>query len=93
MLRREDCLLGLLAQTMGNMDQAIVHFEDALAFCGKAGYRPELAWSFCDYADILIHRNNPGDRQKAMSLLDSNYGAIHIDNSPLAGSVSFLLKS
>ena len=50
MLRRHHRLLGLLAQTMGNMDQAIVHFEDALAFCGKAGYRTGLAWTFCDYA-------------------------------------------
>ncbi|MEK7817177.1 MAG: hypothetical protein AAB281_02875, partial [Actinomycetota bacterium] len=45
-----DRLLGLLAQTMGNMDKAAEHFEDALAFCRKAGYRPELAWTCCDYA-------------------------------------------
>ena len=35
-----DRLLGLLSQTMGNLDQAAAHFEDALAFCRKAGYRP-----------------------------------------------------
>jgi len=28
-------------------------FEDALTFCRRAGYRPELAWSCCDYADSL----------------------------------------
>jgi tetratricopeptide (TPR) repeat protein len=38
-----DRLLGLLAHTMGNLDQAAAHFEDTLAFCRKAGYRPELA--------------------------------------------------
>ena len=38
-----DRLLGLLAQTMGNQDLVVSHFEDALAFCRKAGYRPELA--------------------------------------------------
>ena len=38
-------LLGLPSQTMGNMDQAAAHFEDALAFCHKAGYRPEMAWT------------------------------------------------
>ena len=48
------------------------HFEDALAFCRKAGYRPELAWTCCDYADALLQRNNPGDREKAMSLLDES---------------------
>ena len=36
-----DRLLGLLAQTMGNFDQAAEHFEDALSFCLRAGYRPE----------------------------------------------------
>jgi tetratricopeptide (TPR) repeat protein len=66
----QDRLLGLLAQTMGNPDSAIEHFEDALTFCRKAGYRPELAWTCCDYADTLLQRNSPGDRQKAMSLLD-----------------------
>ncbi len=65
-----DRLLGLLSQTMRDLDQAMAHFEDALVFCRKAGYRPELAWTCCDYADTLLQRNEPGDRQKAMSLLD-----------------------
>jgi tetratricopeptide (TPR) repeat protein len=51
-----DRLLGLLTQTMGNLDKAAEHFEDALAFCRKAGYRPELAWTCCDYADCLLAR-------------------------------------
>ncbi len=67
-----DRLLGLLAQTMGNLDQATRHFEDALAFCRKAGYRPELAWTCCDYADTLLQRNDAGDREKAVSLLDES---------------------
>ncbi len=65
-------LLGLLAQTLGNLDQASDHFEDALAFCRRAGYRPELAWSCCDYAATLLQRNEPGDREKAISLLDES---------------------
>ncbi len=40
-----DRLLGLLSQTMENRDQAAAHFEEALTFCRKAGYRPELAWT------------------------------------------------
>jgi hypothetical protein len=67
-----DRLLGLQSQTMGNLDQAVAHFEDALAFSRKAGYRPELAWTCCDYADTLLQRNEPGDREKAMSLLDES---------------------
>ncbi len=67
-----DRILGLLAQKLGNLDQAAAHFEDALAFCRKAGYRPELAWTCCDYADTLLQRNEPGDRVKATSLLDES---------------------
>ena len=67
-----DRVLGLLAQTMGNMDQAATHFEDALAFCRKAGYRPELAWTCCDYADALLQRNNEGDHSSAITLLDES---------------------
>ena len=66
-----DRLLGLLAQTMGSLDQAADHFEDALAFCRK-GYRPELAWTCCDYADTLLQRNQAGDRERATALLDES---------------------
>jgi tetratricopeptide (TPR) repeat protein len=52
----EERLLGILAHTMGQLDKAAHHFEDALAFCRKADYRPELAWTCCDYADCLLAR-------------------------------------
>jgi len=70
-----DRLLGLLAQTMGNIDQAMAHFEDALVFCRDAGYRPELAWTCRDYAGALLvglpgRTPLPEDRAKAMSLLE-----------------------
>ncbi len=65
-------MLGLLSRTTDNLDQAVAHFEDALTFCRKAGYRPELAWTCCDYADTLLQRNEPGDREKATSLLDES---------------------
>ena len=66
-----DRLLALLSQTMGNLEQAMTHFEDATAFC-SAGYRPELAWTCCDYADALHERNGPGDRAKAVTLLNES---------------------
>jgi hypothetical protein len=65
-----DRLLGLLAHTMGDLEKASEHFEDSLTFCRKGGYRPELAWTCCDYADTLLQRDGPGDRAKALSLLD-----------------------
>ncbi|MCI0439541.1 MAG: LuxR C-terminal-related transcriptional regulator, partial [Chloroflexi bacterium] len=62
-----DRVLGLLVHTMGNLDKAAGHFEGALAFCRKAGYRPELAWTCYDYANLL---HEQGQRQKALALLD-----------------------
>ena len=57
---------------MGDLDQAMAHFEDGLAFCRNAGYRPELAWTCCDYADALLQRNGDGDRVKVIALLDES---------------------
>ena len=52
------------------MGQAADHFEVALPFCRKS-FRPELAWTCCDYADTLLQRNESSDREKAASLLDT----------------------
>ncbi len=79
-----DRVLGLLAQTMGNLDQAAAHFEEGLAFCRTAGYRPELGWVCCDYAETLIQRNFSGDREKARSLLDETLSiSIELGMPPL----------
>ncbi|MFQ6028607.1 MAG: serine/threonine-protein kinase PknK, partial [Dehalococcoidia bacterium] len=64
-------VLGLLAHTTGELDKAALHFEDALALYRK-GFRPELAWTCCDFADTLLQRNDPADRERAMSLLDES---------------------
>ena len=83
-----DRVLGLLAGTMGNMDQAMAHFEDALAFNGKAGYRPYLAWACFDYADILVRRDGPDDRAKAIILLDEALAiSTELGMRPLMGRV------
>ena len=52
---------------MGNLDEARAHFEDAIAFCRKASYRTELAWSLCDYAEL---RQEQGERREASTLLE-----------------------
>ena len=67
-----DHVLGLISVTMVQLDQAVVHFEDVLTLYQIAGYRPELAWTCCDYADALRERDGEGDRAKAMSLLDES---------------------
>ena len=63
---------GRFRTTVGNLSQATDHFEDALAFCRKAGFRPELAWTCCDYSNALRERDVNGDRAKAITLLDES---------------------
>jgi tetratricopeptide (TPR) repeat protein len=67
-----DRLLGLLAHTMGKLDDSQKHFEGAIAICREAGNVTELAWSLCDYADMLLERDEPGDREKAVPMLDES---------------------
>ena len=70
-----DRVLGLLAQTMGDKEQAITHFEDCVAGCRNAGYRSELAWACLDYANTLLadergRAPRQDDRTKAFSLIE-----------------------
>jgi DNA-binding CsgD family transcriptional regulator len=70
-----DHLLGLLAHTMGRLDEAMGHFENAISFCNKGGYRPELAWACHDYAGALLVGARhavplPDAQARAISLLD-----------------------
>ena len=67
-----DHLLGLLAHTMQKFDDASSHFEDALDFSRKAGYRSDLADACCDYAHTLRERDGDGDREKAKALLEES---------------------
>jgi DNA-binding SARP family transcriptional activator len=61
-----DRLLGSLAVTSGRVEDALVHFADGLAFCGRAGYRTEYAWTAADYADALVA--GPGTEGEAKAL-------------------------
>ncbi len=67
-----DRLLALLARTMDRFDDGAGHFEHAVALCRKGGYRPELALTCCDYADLLLESNNGEGRTKATALLDES---------------------
>src|SRR5918992_800690 len=86
-----DRVLGLLAQTMGNLEKAGEHFEDALTFCRKASYRPELAWTCHDYAEALLQSSSTRDRDKALSLLGEALSlSQELDMRPLIERVSAL---
>jgi DNA-binding SARP family transcriptional activator len=83
-----DRVLGLLAVTFGQVETALTHYEDGLAFCERAGYRPEYAWTACDYADALLDRDRPGDREKAAALQRASLGiARELGMRPLIGRI------
>ena len=65
-----DRVLGLLAHTIGKLDDSQTHFDDAIAICRESGYVTELAWSLHDYADMLLERDGEGDKVKAITMLD-----------------------
>ena len=67
-----DRVLGILASALGEFETADGHFADSVAFCRKAGYRPELSWSLRDYAEMLLERDEPGDQQRVTQLLDES---------------------
>jgi len=50
----------------------VQHFVDAMDFCRKADNRPELARTCCNYVGCLLQRNEPGDQEKARTLLDES---------------------
>jgi DNA-binding CsgD family transcriptional regulator len=68
-LMSADRVLGLLAHTFGDFETATSHFEQALAFCRMADYRPELVWTCHDYAEALLDPKGPGDYERARSLV------------------------
>jgi len=64
-----DRLLGLLTQTMGKLDLATAHFQDALTFCRNGGYRQELAWACHDFSSMLLERGDQADRTKINEMI------------------------
>ena len=72
-------LLGRLAHAAGDIDTASSHFVEALSFCRKAAYRPELARTCVDYATVLAESAPASRDHKAIiSLLDE---ALEISSS------------
>jgi tetratricopeptide (TPR) repeat protein len=55
---------------MSRWDDAAQHFEQALVMNQRMGARPWLAHTQHDYAQMLLHRDSPGDRERAQELLD-----------------------
>jgi tetratricopeptide (TPR) repeat protein len=62
-------LLGLLAETLGRLDEAADHFEHAIAQSARVGAAPYLVQTQCDYIHLLLRRRRPRDRAKAEALV------------------------
>ena len=60
--------LGLLAARLGRADQAVAHFEDAIALAERIGARPALARSLVALAETLSLRGADGDARRAAGL-------------------------
>ena len=65
-----DRLLGLLAHTADMPKEAAAHFESALEFTGKAGYRLEAAWTCYDFAESLLDSGELAGIERAVTLID-----------------------
>lgn len=61
--------LGILATTLGRLDNADRHFRDALEMNERMGARPWVAYTQLDHAKMLQARDAPGDRETAIELL------------------------
>jgi tetratricopeptide (TPR) repeat protein len=61
--------LGALATTLKRWDEAVQHFEDALAMNARMEARPWLAHTQYQYATMLLARDQAGDSEKARELL------------------------
>jgi DNA-binding SARP family transcriptional activator len=63
--------LGILASILARWQNAERHFEDALEMNERMGARPWAARTQHDYARMLLRRDEPGDRERAATLLSS----------------------
>ena len=61
--------LGILAATLGRFEEAESHFASASASHARIGAPTWLARTQLEWARMLIHRANPGDRERSRELL------------------------
>jgi eukaryotic-like serine/threonine-protein kinase len=69
-----DRILGMLAQTMGRLNEAERHLGDAVEIATRMGDRPAMALSGLGLAEVLLERNDADDRQLALEMLSEVLG-------------------
>ena len=85
--------LGLLACTLGDLDQADRQFEAAAAFNQAMHALPWVAHTQHDQARMLLQRDRPGDHDRARRLLsDCLEACSNLGMAALAGKVGALLS-
>jgi class 3 adenylate cyclase len=62
--------LGELSATMSRWDEAEAHYVEAITMNERIGARPWLARSRLRYAEMLLTRDRPGDRQNTLEQVD-----------------------
>jgi class 3 adenylate cyclase len=62
--------LGMLSATMSRWDEADAHYVEAINMNERIGARPWLAVSRLRYAEMLLSRDRPGDRQNTLEQVD-----------------------
>jgi ATP/maltotriose-dependent transcriptional regulator MalT len=62
-----DRSLGKFAEFLGEHENAVLHYEDALNFLRPDDYKFELAWTCHDYSRLLVERN---EFARAAELID-----------------------
>ena len=58
-----------LATVLERYDEAEQHFEEALAANDRMGFHAWTAWTRLNYGEMLLRRDRPGDRDRAVALL------------------------
>jgi DNA-binding SARP family transcriptional activator len=66
-----DYYAGVLAGAMGYLDDAEGHLQQAIEMNERMPARPYLARSQYELASVLLRRDGPADRERAMTLLDA----------------------
>ena len=83
-------VVGRLATVLERYDEAEQHFEEALASNERQGFHAWTAWTRLNYGEMLLRRNRPGDRERAIALLQQ---ALDFAKESGMGKVARLLAS
>jgi tetratricopeptide (TPR) repeat protein len=89
-----DRFLGMLAATLGRLEEAVAHYEIALQLEERMKARPLAARTRYWYARALLERNGPADHDHACRLLlEALTTAEELAMPPLAADSGALLRS